>query len=157
MARIGLYRTIAEISPRTLLPSYTNPYAAKSSRIDFAIALQPSGLLRQSFPYLEPVDNAMSRSWNVTAFAPITEMPLTVLIETKKKGADTQTAEYQVGIWALAHFTRIRHLLNGNGNQNVELLPLPLLVGDGGRWEWSIATPEAGGGIVSYTVVHYVL
>ncbi|KAK0301778.1 hypothetical protein LTR01_009165 [Friedmanniomyces endolithicus] len=135
--------TTADITPRSaLLPPSAGSRAPDAARVDFAIVLEPSNAMKEALPLLEPLPGTEDASWGPTTMTAVARRPFACVLETKKSGGNSLSAEYQIGIWAYAIFKRLRLLLQDNGVAHEQLPCIPLLISNGERWEIHLAVQD---------------
>lgn len=74
--------------------------------------------------------------FNHTAYTPICLSPIAISVETKPVAGNYDEARGQLGIWAYAHFARLRQLCG----KTPEFLPLLVVMGN--KWSFLAATQE---------------
>lgn len=102
----------------SILPNYGNPSANK--KVDFCIFVNPSNEPTGSSS--KPSSTAISsieslclelpnESFNFTDFTPLERRPIALSIETKKPGEGWEGARLQLGVWLMAHWNFLAHLV----------------------------------------------
>ncbi|WPH03969.1 Hypothetical protein R9X50_00685200 [Acrodontium crateriforme] len=126
--------TTARIEPDDLVPilrpspddDVTDKISSK--KVDIGIAMRLDADLKKQL-YKTGI-----RSLSPTMYAPLTEDPLALSIETKRDGGDVDDAINQISIWGLAHISKLRRLLHHAGNTTAQLPFLPAVYVQGGLW-----------------------
>ena len=104
--------------------------------IDFAIVLCSNEKLASALPLTgRYVDGGVRSNFNRTRHGPLTNKPIVVSIETKPEGESLQEAEIQLAVWAAAHLSRLRDLLD-----ETQSTDLPLLIAQGPQWYFLFAS-----------------
>ncbi|KAK0268875.1 hypothetical protein LTR54_017517 [Friedmanniomyces endolithicus] len=133
---------IGKLAWRALLPPSAGSRAPDAARVDFAIVLEPSNAMKEALPLLEPLPGTEDASWGPTTMTAVARRPFACVLETKKSGGNSLSADYQIGIWAYAIFKRLRLLLQDNGVTHEQLPCIPLLISNGERWEIHLAVQD---------------
>jgi hypothetical protein len=118
--------------------------------VDFAIVLRPNEKLASALPLTGGYIDGGVRSFNHTRYGPLTNKPIVVSIETKPEGESLQEAEIQLAVWAAAHLSRLRDLLDESKAEMTGLPWLPLLIAQGPQWYFLFASRSAAGTTVSF-------
>jgi hypothetical protein len=117
--------------------------------VDFAIVLHPNEKLASALPLTDEYIDGGMRSFNHTRYGPLTNKPIVVSIETKSEGESLQEAEVQLAVWAAAHLSRLRDLLDESKTETTDLPWLPLLIAQGPQWYFLFASRSNAGTTVS--------
>ncbi|KAH0182534.1 hypothetical protein KCV03_g10291, partial [Aureobasidium melanogenum] len=113
--------------------------------VDFAIVFRPDDRLTSALPLTGRYIDGGVQSFNHTRYGPLTNKPIVVSIETKPEGESLREAEVQLAVWAAAHFTRLRDLLDESKAETTDLPWLPLLIAQGPQWYFLFASRSAAG------------
>ena len=119
--------------------------------VDFVFALRPDEQMAQAFPRIKPLNGATTKSFNQTTHHTLLNMPITVNIETKRVGGNSEDATMQLTIWAVAQFGRLKRLAEEAGHLKAKMLVLPLIVVQGAMW-YSLAATHEGDQMVRINI-----
>jgi hypothetical protein len=132
-----------------LNPASQDGQPIRSKMVDFAIVLRPNEKLASALPLTGRYIDGGVRSFNHTRHGPLTNKPIVISIETKSEGESLQEAEIQLAVWAAAHLSRLRDLLDESKAETTDLPWLPLLIAQGPQWYFLFASRSAAGTTVS--------
>jgi hypothetical protein len=88
------------------------------------------------------------RTINQTMCDQVRYLPIAISIETKTPDASEQEAKFQLGMWVVAHFNRLRML----SHENAILPTLPLLYVSGNWWYLHLAGDGARCILCSFSI-----
>lgn len=156
--------TVISRSTTARIDTAAAPASGLSKMVDYALVLIPSYTLHKSITTLLRAKSLASI--NATKAEYVRFKPITVSIETKRPGMDEDGAKVQLGVWAGAHFERLRLLLSspgldgegdGGGENGVPLPFLPEAVVQGHDWRLKIAEVLGDGNVVRLVLFSYPL
>lgn len=89
-------------------------------------------------------------SFNQTEYLPLRYRPLSISVETKLPGDDSDKGQTQLGVWVRAQYTKLEQLLRlattfGSSEADAKTIPLPvfpLLLVQGHEWNLMVAFRE---------------
>jgi len=110
------------MSSSLLNPASLEGQPIRNNMVDFAIVLCPNEKLTFALPLTGRYTNGGVRSFNHTRYGPLTTKPIVVSIGMKPEGESLQEAEIQLAVWAAAHLSRLRDLLDESKAQSTDLL-----------------------------------
>ncbi|KAH7124513.1 hypothetical protein EDB81DRAFT_664128 [Dactylonectria macrodidyma] len=91
---------------------------------------------------LFPINKAQALPYHVinhTDFLPLRSHPITVSIETKRRGTGSEGAELQLGTWHAAQWNFLQDRIAARGSfEGLDLLPA--IVIEGHRWSFAATT-----------------
>jgi hypothetical protein len=117
--------------------------------VDLVIVLCPNEKLASALPLTDRYTDGGVRSFNHTRYGPLTTKPILVSIGTKSEGESLQEAEIQLAVWAAAHLSRLRDMLDESKAELTDLPWLPLLIAQGPQWYFLLTSHSAAGTTVS--------
>jgi hypothetical protein len=117
--------------------------------VDFALVLRPKEKLASALPLTGECIDGGVRSFNHTGYGPLIDKPIVVSIETKSEGESLQEAEVRLAVWAAAHLSRLRDLLDESKTETNDLPWLPLLIAQGPQWYFLFTSRSGAGTTVS--------
>jgi hypothetical protein len=117
--------------------------------VDYCICLAPSLPLEDAI--IAKLRSESTPSINHTRAEFVRFKPVAISIETKRPGMDEDAGEVQLGVWAAAHFERLKQLSGHSGDGNGDNLPiLPQIFVQGHDWRFKIAAVHCGGSVVRF-------
>ena len=113
--------------------------------VDFAIVLRPNEKLASALPLTGRYIDGGVRSFHHTRYGPVTNKPIVVSVEAKPEGESLQKAEIRLAVWAAAHLSRLRGLLDESKAESTDLPWLSLLIAQGPQWYFRFVSRSAAG------------
>lgn len=153
---------VANTSQSALLIKEYLPTTATSKLVDFCVYLNPEAEAdaTEAHDYAEAIRqlqlNLPMRSINHTSYLPVASRPISLSLETKRTGKDSDEATLQIGTWHLAQWRMLRGLLTRTGGADhaqaalSELGVLPAIIVQGHKWSFAATTLEG-----TKTVCHH--
>ncbi|EQL03363.1 Methyltransferase type 11 [Ophiocordyceps sinensis CO18] len=149
-------RRLVDFSPcqSALLIKEYLPTTATSKLVDFCVYLNPEAEAdaTEAHDYAEAIRqlqlNLPMRSINHTSYLPVASRPISLSLETKRTGKDSDEATLQIGTWHLAQWRMLRGLLTRTGGADhaqaalSELGVLPAIIVQGHKWSFAATTLE---------------
>jgi hypothetical protein len=132
-----------------LNPASLEGQPIRSKMVDLVIVLCPNEKLASALPLTDRYTDGGVRSFNYTRYELLTTKPIVISIGTKPEGESLQEAEIQLAVWAAAHLSRLRDMLDGSEAELTDLPWLLLLIAQGQQWCFFFASRSAAGMTVS--------
>ncbi|KND86218.1 hypothetical protein TOPH_09160 [Tolypocladium ophioglossoides CBS 100239] len=107
------------ITTAAIMPEYGTP--SPSKKVDFCIYIEPE--IDFSWASTSPSsiasfrDTLPGRVFNFTDFVPLDQRPIALSIESKKPSEGFDSAKLQLGVWQMAHWAFLRHLVEKRSAQ----------------------------------------
>ncbi|RMZ71903.1 Methyltransferase type 11 [Pyrenophora seminiperda CCB06] len=121
--------TTARIN-KELVPGNEYGEILKSKMIDFAVTVGPPLIeTKLVISRINASQHKLPRTINPSDYSPLRYEPVVLGIETKSASGSSENGEVQLSVWAMAHFNRLRHLI-----QDPVTITLPLILITGAQW-----------------------
>lgn len=121
---------------RELVPGNEYGELLKGKMIDYAVTLGPPLLPKANIiNRLAASPRKLQRTINPSDYSPLCYEPVGIGIETKSPEGGNEDGEVQLSVWAMAHFNRLRQLV-----QDPVTMTLPLLLITEARWKLYFAS-----------------